>query len=186
MLLALFVRQPWSAHQKYKVFGELKSDIFRYGTGASHIRLSQLLLRECEIALKACKHERVRAYGLTKFIVLYLVGEILRQESQGRALLDDPQPFLRQLVGGKNADLETQLLQGIGGLAAHVVTELNYFVEDHGGEAYDYKSEFKSPKSVEAIRSEVLKSYEKDKYRNRIDEFSLPVPNRGSARRKKK
>ena len=42
LLLALYVREPWSAHQKYKIFGDLKPQIFAYGITASHIRLSQL------------------------------------------------------------------------------------------------------------------------------------------------
>jgi hypothetical protein len=54
------------------------------------------------------------------------------------------------------------------------VTELNYFVKGEGGEAYDYKREFKSQKAVEGIRDELLKAFEKDRYRGRATPFAIP------------
>src|SRR5205085_9233678 len=43
LLLALYARQPWSAHQKYKIFGDLKPQIFAYGINAANIRLAHLI-----------------------------------------------------------------------------------------------------------------------------------------------
>jgi hypothetical protein len=59
-------------------------------------------------------------------------------------------------------------------LASYTVTELNYYIEDHGGEAFDYKSIFKSEKGVKLFRSEVLKAYEKDLFRDKVDAFKMP------------
>ena len=39
-LLSLYVQQPWSAHQKYKIFGEFQSAIFRYACEATALRAS--------------------------------------------------------------------------------------------------------------------------------------------------
>jgi hypothetical protein len=175
MLLALYVKQPWSAHQKYKVFGELESEIFRFGITGSHIRLSQLIMRRCVEALKNCTFPRVRCYGLTRFLLLFVVGELLRKTEDGKNLLDDPLPYLLK-KGGHATDIarENAMLEAVTGVANYAVTELNYLISDRGGEVYDYKSEFKTPKGVEAIRSEVLKSYDKDRYRDKVDAFQLP------------
>jgi hypothetical protein len=174
-LLSLYVLEPWSAHQKYKIFGEFQSVIFRYGVSAYHIRFAQLSMRVCQSALGQCKDQRVRSYGLTSFIVLYLVGELLRTGKNGAAVLDNPEPFLRIAKADKGRDeLEGKLLKEINALASYVVTELNYYVTDHGGEAFDYKSVFKSEKGVSLLRSEVLKAYEKDLFRDKVDAFLMP------------
>jgi hypothetical protein len=55
-----------------------------------------------------------------------------------------------------------------------LVTELNYFVKGQGGDAYDYKREFKSQRAVEGIRDELLKAFEKDRYRGRSTPFTAP------------
>jgi hypothetical protein len=132
-------------------------------------------MRTCQNALAHCKDQRVRSYGLTSFITLYLVGELLRTDKGGSAVLDNPEPFLRIAKADKTRDqLEGKLLQEISTLASYTVTELNYYVEDHGGEAFDYKSVFKSERGVKLIRSEVLKAYEKDLFRDKVDAFQMP------------
>src|SRR5207249_9643858 len=91
----------------------------------------------------------------TKFILIYLIGELLRVEADGEKLLQNPKPFL-ELDGVKNsADVEHKVLRKIKELTNFAITELNYFVEEKGGDAYDYKSEFKSEKQVALIRKEV-------------------------------
>jgi hypothetical protein len=175
ILLSLYAQQPWSAHQKYKIFGEFQNSIFRYGVSASHIRFAQLSMRACKAALINCKDERVRSYGLTSFIVLYIVGELLRADENGNSVLDNPGPFLRTAKPDKTRNkLETKLLQEVSTLASYTVTELNYYIEDSGGEAFDYKSVFKSEKGVKLFRSEVLKAYEKDLFRDKVDAFKMP------------
>lgn len=174
-LLSLYVQQPWSAHQKYKIFGEFQSAIFRYGVSAFHIRFAQLAMMSCQAALEHCKDQRVRSYGLTSFIVLYLVGELLRTSKDGATVLDNPEPFLRVTKSSKiREELESKLLKEVGAVASYTVTELNYYVADHGGEAFDYKSIFKSEKGVKLFRSEVLKAYEKDLFRDKVDAFRMP------------
>jgi hypothetical protein len=74
----------------------------------------------------------------------------------------------------------------ITSVASYVVTEINYYMEDHGGDAYDYKSDFKSEKSVKLIRSEVLKSYDKDRFRDKVDAFKLPKDGKSKASASKK
>ncbi len=95
LLLALYVGEPSSAHQKFRVFGNLRGKIFRYGVAAPHIRLAQLMTAEVASSLGGIADERIRKYGLTRFLVLYLVGEMLRQEDDGIKLLENPLPYLR-------------------------------------------------------------------------------------------
>jgi hypothetical protein len=175
LLMSIFTREPWSAHQKYKVFGELQGDIFKYGIGAEHIRLAQLAMCVCETALEGCENKKVKSYGLTRFILLYLIGEILRKEKQGTSLLDDPREYMQQSVTDiQRRKRQISLNKSLKEIADYVVLELNFYIDENGGDQYDYKSDFKSEKKVGTIRSEVLKSFEKDKRRGKALEFSLP------------
>ena len=174
LLLALYARQPWSAHQKYKIFGDLKSQIFAYGITAPHIRLAQLISDQVFELIGSVNNERVRKYSLTRFLLIYSIGELLQVEEDGGKLLQNPKPFLG-LKGVKNsAAVEQKVLRKIKELTNFAITELNYFVEEKGGDAYDYKSEFKSEKQVGSIRKEVMKAYDKDKFTKRITPFTLP------------
>ncbi|KAB2650192.1 MAG: hypothetical protein DVB32_11290 [Verrucomicrobia bacterium] len=175
LLLAFNVREPWSSHQKYKVFGDRESEIFAYGVTAAHVRLVQLIAEEIDEMLLKIKNERLRKYSLTKFILLYLIGEILRNERDGKRLLVDPKPFLQVNGHPDSRAPQTAMMGEIKKLANFVVTELNYFVEGRADSDYDYKTEFKSPKHVKELRSEVMKAYDKDKFNKRATPFSLPA-----------
>jgi len=172
LLLAAYVKEPWSAHQKYRVFGDLESRIFSYHTSPAHIRLAQLLYEQIPSRLNSMENQRLARYGLTSFLVLYLLGELLRSSEDGRKLLEQPLTFVAK--DGKQNPLESRMLTQSAALIDWVVTELNYFVKGQGGDAYDYKREFKSQKAVEGIRDELLKAFVKDKYRGRATPYTAP------------
>ena len=97
----------------------------------------------------------------------------MKHTDDGKKLLNDPSAYLRTL---KTANLkENEILKAINDLTHLAVTELNYYIKEHGEEAYDYKSEFKSPKAVQAMKNELLKAFEKDIYTRRANAFVLPL-----------
>jgi hypothetical protein len=173
LLLALYVKEPWSSHQKYRIFGDLENRIFGYHLTAAHIRVAQLFYEQILPRLMSLEHQRLARYGLASFLVLFLLGELIRLSNDGRQLLDQPLPFLS--TEGAHNPLESKMLDQSAQLIDWLITELNYFIKGHGGEAYDYKREFKSPKAVEVIRDELLKAFEKDRYRGRATPFSTPT-----------
>lgn len=172
MILALYLGEPTSAHQKYRIFGDLEARIFSIDTNASRIRLAQLLTGEIYSLRSKIKEERISKYGLTIFILLYLVGCVLKESPDGNKFLKDPSPYLKSRLNVGNA--QDKLLLSLRPIIDHVIVELNYYVKEHGGDSYDYKSEFKSPKAVEVLRNAVVKAYEKDLHNGRAQQFSLP------------
>jgi hypothetical protein len=172
LILALIIGEPWSAHQKYRIFGDLESKIFNYDILAQHIRLTQIVSRVVEQASKSLKFERLAKYGLTHYILVYLVGELLRESTPGQRLLRDPLPFL-STNSAKNKK-EGTLIKSLETLARFVVTELNYFVKENGKDSYDYKRAFKSQTDVQVIRNSIAKAFEKDVDVGRVKAFKLP------------
>jgi hypothetical protein len=173
LLLALYVKEPWAAHQKYRIFGNLETRIFDYHIGPAHIRFAQLLYDQIPSRLEALENKRLARYGLTSFLGLYLVGELIAASIDGRELLANPLPYLS--TGKAGNPLETRVLAQSAPLIDWMTTELNYFFKANGAESYDYKREFKSPKAVAAIRDELLKAFEKDRYRGRVAPFAKPT-----------
>lgn len=171
MLLALYLRDPTSTHQKYKIFGELEPFIFSIDTTAPRIRLSQILCHLIAQSKQKIESERVAKYGLTTFVILHFVGELMRKSKSGNELLRDPSPFLRSSANPLIKEEKT--CAALQQLIDHSIVELNYFVKDNGGENYDYKSEFKSPKAIDSLTNLVLKAYEKDLTIGRRKHFSL-------------
>lgn len=172
LILALYVREPWSAHQKYRVFGDLESRIFDYELKPDQIRLAQLLSQIDYEETKSMPYERVAKYGLTHYILIYLVGEVLRLGKDGQTLLKQPQPYLTTNVSTNQK--EAVVLASLRALTKFIITELNYFIKENGEESYDYKTAFKSQSDVHSIRNAVQKAFEKDVATGRAKPFKLP------------
>ena len=92
----------------------------------------------------------------------------------GKRLLKEPLPFLDTSTKGKGRARQEALVGSLDALAKFVVTELNYFVREHGEDVYDYKTSFKSQTDVQSIRNAVLKAFEKDVTVRRAKPFVLP------------
>src|SRR5262249_51174946 len=122
-------------------------------------------------------HERIAKYGLTYFIIVYLIGQVLQASADGKRLFREPLLIL-STNESSNAH-EENVLKEIDNIARFVTTELKYFIDEHGGEAYDYKSTFKSQSDVVGIRNDVLKAFEKDIARDRANWFTLPDVQKG-------
>jgi hypothetical protein len=172
LILALKVKEPWSAHQKYRVFGDLESRIFDYELQPDQIRLAQLLSDIVSDEAKSLNYERVAKYGLTHYILIYLVGEVLRLDKDGQAFLRRPLPYLATNAAANKK--EGEVLASLRALTKFVVTELNYFIKENGEDAYDYKTAFKSQTDVQSIRNAVQKAFEKDVATGRAKPFKLP------------
>jgi hypothetical protein len=171
LLLALYVGEPWSTHQKYRVFGDLESRIFTYHIGSSHIRLAYLLYNAILPLIATIENQRLAHYGLTHFLILFLLGNLLGNSIEGKHLLENPLEIL-----STNSNInpkESIVIDKCQAIIQWLITELNYTIRELGGDSYDYKREFKSPKAVIGIRDSLLKAFDKDKYRNRAPEFIL-------------
>jgi len=172
LILALNVKEPWSAHQKYRIFGDLESRIFDYELQPEQVRLAQLLSQIIYEEGKLLSYERVAKYGLTHYILIYLVGEVLRLSKEGEALLKRPLPYLATNTSPNPK--EEKVLASSRTLIKFVVTELSYFIKENGEESYDYKTSFKSQTDVHSIRNAVQKAFEKDVATGRARPFKLP------------
>lgn len=165
-LLAFDVREPWSAHQIYKVFDEKYAEIFgRPEVTAKRAIFVHRLMGVVDNSLPKLKNRPMASYTLTRYFMLCLLSEILRANDVSRPYVANPasltQPQLEEFLAKCEEILKT------------VVVDLN--VESKSVD-FDYKSILKSPKQGGELAQSILASYEKDVEREKAETFTDWTP----------
>jgi hypothetical protein len=164
LILALYLDEPYNAHQKYRIFGTDYERVFGREINAAKIYLAYVLYNAIQSAADKIEDPRVRAYQLTKFVLLGVLGGVLRRDPSGAKILDSPEPYLLK----DRAAFE----QAVIAVAAQIVTDFNYYVKERQGSSYyDYKSEFKSPEKYRSLSPELQKQFERALLRHPEDSF---------------
>ena len=116
------------------------------------------------------EHELVRKYTLTKFFLLYLLGEALRTDDVGKSLMTNPSELLGDPIV---EEIRQRFAKAIRTIIRELVIDLNYEIQDRSDKEYfDHKRVLKSPSEVRELRRGALSSYEKLVQRGRIPSFS--------------
>jgi hypothetical protein len=102
-------------------------------------------------------------YGLTRYFLLHVVSEIIDGAGKDRAIVANPKAHW------KSKDLQV-LYKKIEELLKGLIVDLNYEVKEVG-EAFDYKADLKSPKSVDEWTAKLMRNYEKDVQRGKAIAF---------------
>lgn len=161
LLLAFDLDEPWSCHQTYKVFDEKYADIFaRPEVTALRIIFLARVMQFIEAHLETIKNVAFARYGLTKYMLLTTVKRIFSSDPLGKKVRQRP-----DIIFEKNC--RDCVLTVIDDLLKSIVIDLNHEIEQ--GAMSDYKSDLKSRASVEKLVSDLLRSYEKDKARGKVD-----------------
>lgn len=171
LLLALYSRRPWETHQKYRVFGDLEYVIFTHETGAPQLMLAHLLFERTKVALPSLKNVRMSKYSLTAYLLLYLLGELLRLSKDGKALLTNP--LLALSTVGKTNKEEVGVVAQIDALLGWLVLELEDDENAPNGDNFDYKRVYKSQKSTQEIWRNTEKAFMKDIPKKRVSKFNF-------------
>lgn len=165
-LLAFDLKEPWGAHQIYRVFDEKYADIFgRPEVNSGRVVFMHRLLRTVDKELPNLKNKQMGSYTLTRYLALYILARILRNSESSKPFVADP-----SLLLGFQLD---EFLAKCGEILKTVVVDLSY--EAAGGD-FDYKSILKSPKQSTELADRILASYEKDVARGKAESFDGWAP----------
>lgn len=161
-LLAFDLREPWSAHQIYKVFDEKYADIFgRPEVDPARVVFLHKLLARVDVAVLELNNKPMGSYTLTRYFLLYMLSRILRDREESKAVIRKPADF--------NSDQVTEFLDKCGEILKTLVVDLDYEEKETD---FDYKSVFKSPNQTADLAKKMLTSYEKDVARNKAESFN--------------
>jgi len=164
LIMALYLDEPYNAHQKYRVFGTDYERVFGREINAAKIFLAYLLYDAMQSATERIEDPLIRAYQLTKFVLLGVLGPVLRRDASGAKIVGNPSSYLPKH--------RTTIARAVAAVAAQLVTDFNYYVkEKQASDYYDYKSEFKSPEKYRALSLELQKQFERALLRHPEDSF---------------
>lgn len=162
-LLAIDLLEPWSCHQIYKIFDEKYSEIFgRPEVNAARIIHAVKIMRIIADQIDQIENKPLAHYALTRYFLASVLSKILRKYDSSRAVMRNPSSLL-----AKDAEAFYNRCKSIVG---SLVIDLNYEVKEMGP-TFDYKADLKSPKQVDELSDKLIKSYEKDVARGKVDSF---------------
>jgi hypothetical protein len=164
-IMALYLDEPYNAHQKYRLFGSEYERVFGRDVTAEKIYPSHLTYESVEFSVESVEDPLIRAYQLTKLILLGIIGEMLRKDTTGKELLTRPEQFLPAK--------EDAVKDALRKLAALLVPDFNYYIKErkHAEGFYDYKSAFKSSDEYQALSREMQRNYDKAIVKHPEDSF---------------
>jgi hypothetical protein len=155
ILLALYNQEPWLSHRKFDIFDARYKDVFHPSIGAPHIFAGYLIYDEVRKKLPKVENRLMANYGLTTFVLVYLVGLLMRDSEEGTRLLDDPLKIVR--------DTESKFRHAVARLIDDILIDVNAYVEEQETENgyFDYKTSFKSQTAVTALAGDVHRQHKR-------------------------
>jgi len=157
ILLAYDVKEPWSCHQTYRLFDDLHARIFgRPEVNGDRIVAIYTMYEAAREKLGLMQNDLFAHYGLTKFLLLYLIREALETDEVGTELTINPSKFLSETRGLWRSQY------AIGKLAQTLVRLLDAEINRRNTpeNPFDFKRELKSLTAVRDIRSTVISQYQ--------------------------
>jgi hypothetical protein len=149
-LMAFDLKEPWATHRKYQVFEERHADLFgRPEVTADRIVLCQVVMEAVTAASSAIKNTLFGRYILTRYLILYIVREILENDDLGKQILTNPAVFVR--ADGDRGRFRDCVRLVIG----DVVIDLNAEVEEYG-EDFDYRDKLRDSDWVRKLSRKVV------------------------------
>lgn len=167
ILLVFDLKEPWAVQNTSKIFDEWHQRIFSRPqvTGGRIVTLFKLYT-EIQQDLEKIKPELFSRYQITTFFLLYLIAEVLSGDEVGRNFAKNPDSFC------KTPSQESDLFECIHIILGELIIDINAEFKERGGENFDFKKIFKSSNSLQALKNEVLASYQKVVSRGRVESFS--------------
>jgi hypothetical protein len=161
-LRAFDLKEPWATHRKSEVLDDLHADLFgRPEVTADRIVLCQAIIDEIDAALPQLENQLVARYVLVRYLLLYIVREVMEHDEIGKEAIQNPAKFVRDPT--TRAKFQTCIRTVVEDL----IIDLNGELADVG-EDFDYRDRLRDQKWVTDIRRTLVSEYQKQVRRRRI------------------
>jgi len=164
-MMAFDLKEPWATHRGYQVFDEKHADVFgRPEVTADRIVLCQIIMEQIAACSGSIKHTLIAKHVITKYMLLYVIRQIIEVDRLGQLLLKSPEPFVRDT---KNAERFRRCIHTI---LQDVVIDLNAELEGVG-EDFDYRDKLRDAEWVKGLTRRLVAEHLKMVTRKKIPSF---------------
>jgi hypothetical protein len=169
LIMAVYVKQPWNAVRKVRLFDHDYTRIFNHTIDAPKLYLLHVISEVVAGARAELKPSLRASFASIRLALAFLLSEVLQQTEQGSGLLESPQAWLPHQ--------EIDVRQRLKMLMADIVESVNFYLDDKEGDGdtppddeFDPKVAFKSRAGVLEIARDVI-GYSKRQARRDQDYF---------------
>lgn len=156
LIMAIWLGEPWAAVRKLKLFDEEYRRIFGRTIDADKLYLAYRVDEMIHSRRARLRDSLSASFAAVRFTIAHLTAQVTRESDLGRAFFDDPGRWL--------PEKEQEVLDKLGELMDHVVTELNNQVElreeasaeDKTIAPFDAKIAFKNQSNIRTMEKATL------------------------------
>ena len=155
-IMAIWLREPWAAIRKLKLFDDDYRRIFGRTIDAPKLYLTHRLKKMTEDRRSQLLPSLGTSFASVRFTVVYLTAAVTRESELGSAFFENPGRWL--------PDKEDEVFDQLAELMDHVITELNNYAKvreedrerDSTAPLFDAKIAFKSQASIRQMEQQTL------------------------------
>ena len=156
LITAIWLREPWNAVRKLRLFDEDYRRIFAKGIDAHRLLLAYRLTELIDAQRDRLRGDVSASFAAARFTIAHLVAEVCRLNEAGQQLLEHPGRWLPERDG--------EVTEALRVFVEHVIDELNVYVESREEERrddpsrpiFDPKVAFKSAGAIRDTTRHVL------------------------------
>lgn len=165
-LRAFDLKEPWATHRKSEVLDDRHADLFgRPEVTADRIVLCQTIIDEIAKGLPQIENQLAARYVLIRYLLLYIVREVMEHDAVGKRAIANPENFVRDPATRK------KFAACVRTIVEDLIIDLNGEIADVG-EDFDYRDRLRDSKWVIDLRRTLVAGYQKQVQRKRIAPMS--------------
>lgn len=164
-MMAFDLGEPWGTHRKYEVFDDKHNALF----GRPHVTADRIVMLHTIYTVVKEKASNLKSdilakYKLTRYVLMYILREVLSEDRQFIEILNHPDKYMRNPVTfGKFRDIISSF---ISGFVIDINAEIKYFDKD-----FDYRRAIKNEDWVKKLTLTIHKDFEKNVEKGKQDTF---------------
>ena len=164
-LMAFDLEEPWATHRKYEVFEDKHADLFgRPEVTADRIVLCQVIMSAIESEIPTINNKLFGQYVLTRYMLLYVVRQILNSDELAREIMTTPEKYVREHA------TRDRFRNCIKVLVGDIIIDVNGEI-DAFGDGFDYRGKLRDSEWVSNISRKVVGDHLVRVKRKRISSF---------------
>lgn len=175
LISSFHLGMPHISHEKTKLFNDHYQEIFSSKINAPFVLIMNEIYNS--IDTDEIEQENMKTYKPVKFFILWVLGELLKQDDEGKKIFSNPIEFYDEHKDNLRDIFDKIYGLFIPGFNAEI-EEIEKCLRDEG-KIFDYKNMFRNKEELDKIKKSLVKEYKRaivrhegDKIENIINEAS--------------